>query len=136
MNDKLDQGTRSDRPERSDATIEHEILERFEELGVIDEPATACEMLEAFLINSRDLHVELEDSIQQSDPQLCRSTAHTLKGASRSIGAKHLGDLWFDLEQRANAGDLTDAHDLNTAAQAEFRRVEKFLLELKDDLRP
>ena len=136
MDDRKDLETRSDRPGISDATIEQGILARFEELGLIDEPAMACEMLDVFLESCHNLHAEVDDSIQQSDAKRCGTTAHTLKGSSRSIGAMRLGELWFELQQRAYAGDLTDAPDLSTAAQAEFMLVEKFLLELRDDLRP
>ena len=136
MNGRKDLGTGSDPVEPSDASMEHEILERLEELGLIDEPAMACEMLDVFLDSCRDLHAKLEDAIQQAEVQLCRTAAHTLKGSSRSIGAMRLGDLWYDVQRCADAGDLTDVGKLHTAARAEFGCVKEFLLRLQDDLRP
>ena len=132
-NDRNDVGTENDQP-TSDATVEDGILERLEELGLIDDPEMACKMFDVFLESCGDLHAKLEDSLQQSDPKLCRMAAHTLKGSSRSMGAMRLGELWFDLQKRADDGDLTDARELIAAAKTEFARVEKFLLELKADL--
>ena len=36
--------------------------------------------------------------------------AHTLKGASRQLGAQALGDLFADIERSAKAGDYDQAH--------------------------
>lgn len=115
--------------------MEHGILERLEQLGLIDEPGMACGMLDLFLNSCRELLAKLEDSIQQASPELCRDAAHTLKGTSRNIGAVRLGDLSFDMQRCGDAGDLTDVDSLHAAAQAEFERIEQFLIRLQEDLR-
>ena len=134
MVDRRELETEVDQPQPSDVTLEQGILMRFEDLGLIDEPAMACTLLDTFLESCRDLHARLEESIQASDPQHCRDVAHTLKGSSRSIGAARLGDLWFDLQRVADAGDLSEARAIQASALGEFERVEAFLLEMRDDL--
>jgi HPt (histidine-containing phosphotransfer) domain-containing protein len=119
----------------SDAAMEHEILGRLELLGLKDEPEVACEMLDMFLHSCRELLTELELAVGESSAERCRQAAHTLKGTSRNIGATQLGELSFELQSHGDADDMTEVDRLHRAAQAEFSRVERFLLRLQADLR-
>jgi len=49
------------------------------------------------------------DCIARSDAKGASRVAHTLKGASRQLGAQALGDLFADIERCATAGDYLEA---------------------------
>jgi HPt (histidine-containing phosphotransfer) domain-containing protein len=47
-----------------------------------------------------------------------RRVAHSLKGGSRAMGARALGELFATLEQHAKAGDINAARHLHEASGA------------------
>ena len=49
------------------------------------------------------------DCIGRGDANGAARVAHTLKGASRQLGAQALGDLFADIERCANAGNYAEA---------------------------
>ena len=48
------------------------------------------------------------DCIARGDTAAAIRSAHTLKGASRQLGAQALGDLFADIERSAKAGDYAE----------------------------
>ena len=49
------------------------------------------------------------DCLARGDTAGAQRAAHTLKGASRQLGAQALGDLFADIERSAKAGDYAEA---------------------------
>src|SRR3954453_22543189 len=49
------------------------------------------------------------DCLDRGDTAGAQRAAHTLKGASRQLGAQALGELFADIERSAKAGDYAEA---------------------------
>jgi HPt (histidine-containing phosphotransfer) domain-containing protein len=49
------------------------------------------------------------DCLDKGDTAGAQRAAHTLKGASRQLGAQALGELFADIERSAKAGDYAEA---------------------------
>lgn len=63
------------------------------------------------------------------DEQLWRRLVHTLKGASRGVGAMALGDVCADAENRPHEAAALDA--IRNASAATIEAIDAALVELK-----
>ncbi|MCS7259837.1 MAG: Hpt domain-containing protein [Anaerolineae bacterium] len=61
----------------------------------------------------------LAEAIERGDARGVEQTAHTLKGASASLGAERFRQCAFQLEQLGRRGDLSDAADVLTRLREE-----------------
>ena len=81
------------------------------------------DLAEEFLTDTEARLRQLEVSVQQADADAVDKTAHTLKGASLTFGAKIFSALCKELEQMGKSGNLAGAAEKFAEAQAEYERV-------------
>ncbi|QDV88486.1 response regulator [Planctomycetes bacterium TBK1r] len=88
------------------------------------------DILEAFLEETPRLMNELEQALADADGQAAKRLAHTLKGALKALGLAAMGDLAFQIEQRATDDSLAETDSTLSqlrqqldAAIADARRV-------------
>lgn len=87
-----------------------------------DDDGFIQEVMVAYIDQLRDSVTELGDALDASDMERVRSTAHSIKGASKQIGASRVGELLGAIEQE---DAVAPARDLVTQVAAEVPRVEE-----------
>jgi HPt (histidine-containing phosphotransfer) domain-containing protein len=83
-------------------------LARLEE-AFEDDTGGIAELLEMALETGAKHRRTLADALAAGDAQLVARAAHSIKGSAGNIGASRVAELAAELEERARAGDLTDA---------------------------
>jgi HPt (histidine-containing phosphotransfer) domain-containing protein len=90
--------------------LNREILDEIKRLeeatGKHDLLASFVRMLEG---NLAGFGTTFSDCVARGDPSSALRAAHTLKGASRQLGAQALGELFAEIERSAKAGDYAEA---------------------------
>jgi HPt (histidine-containing phosphotransfer) domain-containing protein len=90
--------------------LNREILNEIRQLekatGKHDLLAGFVRMLEG---NLAGFGTAFSDCVARGDTAGAQRAAHTLKGASRQLGAQALGELFADIERSAKAGDYAEA---------------------------
>ncbi len=69
------------------------------------------EVLEEYLLSAPNDVAKLKNAIGAGDPAAVGATAHALKGASATIGAKGFAAIALELEQAGKKADLSAAPD-------------------------
>ena len=87
--------------------LDAEVIARLKRLGEDAGQDLLGELTTIFLADADIRMAELRTAIAEEDATTVARLAHTLSGASASIGATDLANLFLDLERRAMAGDLT-----------------------------
>ena len=97
-------------PDPAAPLIDREIVEEIRRLeqatGKKDLLAGFVRMLEG---NLAGFSKAFSDCLDRGDTAGAQRAAHTLKGASRQLGAQALGELFADIERSAKAGDYDEA---------------------------
>jgi HPt (histidine-containing phosphotransfer) domain-containing protein len=70
-------------------------------------------LVELLLESSQSLLGTMEAAVGAGDAAALTAAAHTLKGASRNVGASFLGDLSAEMERRSGEGSAAEAALLN-----------------------
>jgi HPt (histidine-containing phosphotransfer) domain-containing protein len=91
-------------------------------------------LIDTFLQHAPELLRELRGGASSGDLAIVRRTAHTLKSNAATFGASGLADVSRDLESRAAAGTLETATPLVDRVDAELRRVQAALGDVREDL--
>lgn len=81
--------------------LDMEIIDGLREIESED-PGFARELVEIYARDSSIRMAELRTAVEASDTTAIAAIAHALKGASRSIGARRVGDLAEALERQAH----------------------------------
>jgi CheY-like chemotaxis protein/HPt (histidine-containing phosphotransfer) domain-containing protein len=92
-------------------------------LGDATEPSLVRQIFTSFLSEGAERIGILRKSMDSNDAGLLRRTAHALKGASGSVGARHMADIAQQLEALGKAGSTTGAFALIDQIEGEFGRV-------------
>jgi CheY-like chemotaxis protein/HPt (histidine-containing phosphotransfer) domain-containing protein len=98
------------------------------------EPESVAGLIDTFLQHVPGQLRELREGANRGDADAVRRTAHTLKSNAATFGASALADVSRDLESRARAGNLETARPLIDRIEAELRRVQAALGDLREDL--
>ena len=85
------------------------------------------ELLRDYLEDIPQRLESLEQAIADSDADTVRRTAHSIKGASTSLGTETLGELAKLLENNAASGNLVEAQELHQQIVTSFTRLETHL---------
>jgi PAS domain S-box-containing protein len=93
-------------------------------------------LIDTFLQHVPEQLRDLREGASRGDADVVRRTAHTLKSNAATFGASALADMSRDLETRAAAGKLETATPLVDRIEAELRRVEAALGDVREDLVP
>jgi HPt (histidine-containing phosphotransfer) domain-containing protein len=82
------------------------------------------ELAGEYLTQSRQLLLQVAQSIERGDAATLRRDAHTLKGSSLTVGAEGLGAIAAELERKGRAADLSSMAELLARAQASLAATE------------
>jgi PAS domain S-box-containing protein len=74
----------------------------------------------------------LRNAIDTQDAAAVRSTAHSIKGASRSLGGMALGDAAFRLEEMGRDENLAEARGMLRMIEVEIERFNEYYSELEN----
>ncbi len=85
------------------------------------------EVLEEYLSGTVTLLAEVSRAARVGDLDALRRAAHSVRGASASVGAMRVTATAGMLEDKARARDLTGAQTLASALDADFRALQKAL---------
>ncbi len=85
-------------------------------------------LLGKYLVNARGQAAGLRQAAQAHDMQVVKHLAHTLKSASRTVGAVALGDLCQQLETAALAGESQRCDEISHQVPEAFSQVEAQIL--------
>ena len=96
-----------------------------------DDAALINEMFHDFITISRQLCAELADAVGRRLPAAVRHSAHSIKGSSRTAGARPLGDAARALEVAAETAPWPEVVRLAGAVQSELDRVARHLESLQ-----
>lgn len=117
-------------PLRDDATAQTEqVIDESVLLDLLDgDRAAATEITADFLDDAPRQVAGLRTAAAAGDLDLVRERAHTLKGASASVGAAPLRRLSTTVEQNAAAGDTDALFDLLGQIEHQLQRLEEYRL--------
>lgn len=122
-------------PEASAATAATGQAETSVGAAVSLDPATlrsfdagsAKDLVELFIRTAGELSARLQRAAEVQDAKELQSAAHSLKGSSRHIGAKRLGELCAEAESLAKEGKIVEAAAAIAGITAEREKVERLL---------
>ncbi|MGH8762790.1 MAG: response regulator, partial [Nitrosospira sp.] len=103
---------------------------RLRALGEVTEPSLMSRIFTSFLNEGAERIKLLRISLDGSDAKLLRKTAHTLRGASLSIGALHMAELAQQLEALDKAHSAAGAGALIEQIEGEFERIKAEIAKL------
>lgn len=96
----------------------------------------AAEVAAEYQTSAAQIVQNIQQATASGDATGLRTEAHTLKGASRTVGAEPLAALCANLERVGEKGELKTAGALLPALQAEWTRVSQLLEEWFPNTRP
>jgi HPt (histidine-containing phosphotransfer) domain-containing protein len=96
------------------------------------DPEFLGELIDAYVSDSAELLATLHRALAGGDAAGVRRAAHSLKSNSANFGARSLASQCQELEDRSKAGELEDAADRIAGIEAEYRRVERALLAVRE----
>ncbi len=97
-------------------------LERLEE-AFEDDTTGIADLLDMALETGAKHRRALEAGLAAGDTEIVRRAAHSIKGSAGNIGANDVMRLAAELDERARAGDLSDARARVDAIGAAYDRV-------------
>lgn len=96
-----------------------------------DGPDILCELIDIFLDDTPARLIELARAVSTGDSEGTMQNAHALKSSCAQLGAMQLSEFCRQLEAMGRAQDISLAHPVLAAAQAEFERAHAALLAVK-----
>lgn len=94
-----------------------------------NEPASVRRFLQMFLIQGREQLNSLQAAALAADNLAMRTTAHTFKSVSRTVGALRLGQLCQELETAGTGNNLIEAEKIIADMVKTFEVVEQMIKE-------
>lgn len=118
-------GRMSERP-----SVDETVIEQLAAITDGHGKSVLGELVTAFLVAVPDRLGALDQAVSDADLSAVADQAHALTGSAASFGARGMADLCRELRLTADQGDLQGSGELVGAVQAEFVRVEAWLLDL------
>jgi signal transduction histidine kinase/CheY-like chemotaxis protein/HPt (histidine-containing phosphotransfer) domain-containing protein len=125
-------GDTADQPAAQIAALDPTVLG---ELREVDEDA-ASDLAEIYVETSASQISALKAAVEAGDSAAVAALAHSIKGASLSIGARSVSTIAADLEASGNAHDLHRAAEALEALDREFANTNTALADLAATPRP
>ena len=88
-----------------------------------DDTVGIADLLDMALETGAKHRRALEEGIAAGDADVVRRAAHSIKGSAGNIGADEVMRLASELDERARAGDLSDARARVDAIDAAYAQV-------------
>ena len=112
------------------SALSTEVLARLRALEEATEPSLVSQIFTSFLKDGAERIGVLRTSLEVSDTELLRKTAHALRGASGNVGAMHMADIAQQLEALGKSSSMNGAVALIEQIEAEFGWVKAEIAEL------
>ncbi len=103
--------------------LDRTILDEIRSLQGEDAPNLLAELVDAYLVNSRQLIERIHRALAGQDLPDLRKAVHSLKGSSGNLGALKLGELCSEIQGHVEKGDLDAVQAGLPAILAEHERV-------------
>lgn len=103
--------------------LDAESIESLFELTEGEDDSFVRDLFDSFAQTFRDCHAGLREAQRSNEPELMRSRAHTLKGASSNVGAMQLADIASELQRLGEERDLQGSDPWIEALEREYDRV-------------
>ncbi|MCA9471862.1 MAG: Hpt domain-containing protein, partial [Nitrospira sp.] len=103
--------------------LDSAILADLRRLGGDEDPVFFISVIEQFCQDSVTHMDGINLAIRENKGDALSKVAHAFKGCSRTIGAKPLAELAFQLEQMGQTQNLEKARTIFLSLQSEFERV-------------
>jgi signal transduction histidine kinase/DNA-binding response OmpR family regulator len=113
------------------ATLDRKALDALRAMERAGVPNMFEKVVALFLRTTPDQIRELRQVIGRADAGAVRTTAHSLKSTSATLGATRLAALCKDLEDKARSGNLDGAAAACESIEAEYDRVARALESLR-----
>jgi HPt (histidine-containing phosphotransfer) domain-containing protein len=115
----------------TDKTPSNPLLTRLQELEQETDFEFVIELIDIYINEApKQIQAITTALIAQTFPALM-ITAHTLKGSSLNLGARHLGTLCLKLEELGRAGKTIPEGTNTSEIESEYENVKKMLLAFK-----
>lgn len=118
-------------PTKRANVLDQDVIATLKDLGGEDEPELFMELVDLFIDDTCGQLEEVSAALTRGDSDEMRRRAHTLKSSCANVGAVHLAQRCFQLEQLALAEELEEIRGLLTDVLAEFDDVKAALLSEK-----
>jgi two-component system, sensor histidine kinase and response regulator len=106
-----------------------EIIERFRELEILDDPEFTNEAIRIFLDETEKMVAALVESVAAEDAELTERYAHKLRGGALNLGANKLAAVAERLEEKGRGRDLANSGALLGMIRDEFAELRSFLVQ-------
>ncbi len=103
--------------------IDWNVLDELRNLQEEGEADFVQEMINLYLHETPPLLAAMREAVTRGHADELKHSAHTLKGNSNSLGAKHMGALSQELEKLGRGGTVDGAAPLLAELEREFERV-------------
>jgi PAS domain S-box-containing protein len=110
-------------PTADEPAVDPATLEALGTLADEDQPDFLQEVIATYLQDMPPRLTALREAVRLADIPAIGQAAHTVKGSSRTIGARQLAQLAAELEEPANQGTTKNQEQLVEAIEAAFERV-------------
>ncbi len=84
-------------------------MQEFREMMGDDGQEMMANLVNLYIVDSQELIEKMRQALLQTDCEILRREAHTLKGNSNQLGAETLANRCFELEKLAKAGSTAGA---------------------------
>lgn len=92
-----------------------------------DDPLMLAEFLGDFQVSIQGLAQDIAQAFAASDARAMDVAAHKLKSAARAVGARALGEVCAEMENRSGAGQMQALSSVFARFQAEVQAVQAHL---------
>jgi HPt (histidine-containing phosphotransfer) domain-containing protein len=113
-----------------ETAIDSRVLDALRALNEEGQPDVVNEVLALFLASAPAQFAAIEAAVETRDAAALQRSAHTLKGASSTIGATALQAVCRRLEEFGKQQQLADADDAMADLRREYDRVREAIGQL------
>ena len=126
----------SGEPPSPPLSIDAKVLQSFREMVGEGADSILVEMIDCYLEDAPKLLSAIADAVAQNDAKQLRSSTHTLKSSSATLGATKLSNLCQQLEAISRTGHTEGGQDTVPQLKAEYERVKTALQIERDQAQP
>ena len=87
----------------------------------------AAQLVELTLKDADNFVVDIQNGINDNNPEDVKLAAHSLKSIMKQIEAHNVSDIAFKMEQAGESGDITSCTTLKDDLAQEYEATKNFL---------
>jgi HPt (histidine-containing phosphotransfer) domain-containing protein len=116
-------------------SINRKVIEELRALEAAGSPGLLRELIETFFKEADAQVAQLNAALADRNGAVVQKTSQALKGSSANLGAQALSRMCAELHERIRSSDWTQAADLLSRLESEWRDVRSELQAEKDGRR-